>query len=165
MSSESNRPSLFEIKTRLKCQGPGRSYRLHAPIDVDYCSSHHCIHNHFTMADANGNLVCVIGDQDTVAGFILAGVGEKDAMSSNFFVVDTTTEEEAIEKVFKEMTQRKDVGIVLINQHIANVIRHTILEYTAMIPTILEIPSKDHPYEGDKDTIQIRVNSILGITS
>lgn len=122
-----------------------------------------CTIDQFEMTDASGNLVCVIGDQDTVAGFILAGVGEKDPMSSNFFVVDATTEEEAVEKAFKEMTGRKDVGIVLINQHIANSIRHTILEYTQMIPTVLEIPSKDHPYEGDKDSIQIRVNSILGI--
>ena len=30
-----------------------------------------------------------------------------------------------------------------------------------MIPTILEIPSKDHPYEPEKDTVVVRAASIL----
>ena len=32
-----------------------------------------------------------------------------------------------------------------------------------MIPTILEIPSKDQPYDATKDSIMHRVNMVLGI--
>jgi V-type H+-transporting ATPase subunit F len=58
--------------------------------------------------------------------------------------------------------QRSDIGIVLINQHVANDIRHILREYTKPIPTVLEIPSKDQPYDPDQDYIMQRVNMVLG---
>jgi V-type H+-transporting ATPase subunit F len=54
------------------------------------------------------------------------------------------------------------VGIILINQHVANDIRHVLKSYTATIPTVLEIPSKEHPYDPEQDTIMLRVNMFLG---
>jgi V-type H+-transporting ATPase subunit F len=64
-----------------------------------------------------------------------------------------------IEKTFEDFTQRKDIAILLINQHvllpikscrvndkIADKIRYRVDNYTAAFPTILEIPSKEHPY-------------------
>ena len=56
------------------------------------------------------------------------------------------TETSTIEKTFEEFTQRKDVAILLINQHVAEKIRYKVDNYTAAFPTILEIPSKEHPY-------------------
>jgi V-type H+-transporting ATPase subunit F len=35
-------------------------------------------------------------------------------------------------------------------------------EYTKAIPTVLEIPSKDQPYDPEKDYIMQRVNMMLG---
>ena len=35
-------------------------------------------------------LICVIGDEDTVTGFLLAGVGQKDARGANYLVVDAS---------------------------------------------------------------------------
>ena len=35
-------------------------------------------------------LICVIGDEDTVTGFLLAGVGQRDARGANFLVVDAS---------------------------------------------------------------------------
>jgi V-type H+-transporting ATPase subunit F len=67
-----------------------------------------------------------------------------------------------VEEFFKKLTSREDVAIVLINQSVANDIRHLIREYTKMIPTILEIPSKDQAYDPDQDYIMQRVNMIMG---
>ena len=37
--------------------------------------------------------------------------------------------------------------------------------YEQMIPTILEIPSKEHPYDPNSDYIMKRVNMFLGRTT
>jgi V-type H+-transporting ATPase subunit F len=44
------------------------------------------------------------------------------------------------------MTERPDIAILLINQHIAEKIRPLLEHYTQAFPAVLEIPSKDHPY-------------------
>ena len=59
------------------------------------------------------------------------------------------------------MLAREDVGIVLISQNIAERARNVIIEHDKVIPTILEIPSKDSPYDPEKDTIVVRAASIL----
>lgn len=48
-----------------------------------------------------------------------------------------------IEAAFQEYTERNDIAIVLINQHIAEKIRPTMEAYTLPFPAILEIPSKE----------------------
>ncbi|KAK6827995.1 hypothetical protein PG995_010077 [Apiospora arundinis] len=101
--------------------------------------------------------LAVIGDEDSVTGLLLAGIGK------NFLVVDNKTETSAIEAAFESFTeQRKDIGIVLINQHIAEKIRHRIDTYTAAFPTVLEIPSKEHPYDPEKDSVLRRVRRLFG---
>ena len=67
-----------------------------------------------------------------------------------------------VEEFFKKTSERDDVGIILINQHVANEIRHVLRDYNKTIPTVLEIPSKEHPYDPDQDSIMKRVNMILG---
>mmetsp|Transcript_26761 Transcript_26761/g.30590 ORF Transcript_26761/g.30590 Transcript_26761/m.30590 type:complete len:117 (-) Transcript_26761:61-411(-) len=109
-----------------------------------------------------GRLVSVIGDEDTVTGFLLAGVGQRTADKSNFLIVKPETKLEQVEQFFQGLTLREDVGIILINQHIANTIRHVLKDYNATIPTVLEIPSKEHPYDPEQDYIMQRVNLFLG---
>ncbi len=41
--------------------------------------------------DDTGKLIAIIGDEDTVTGFVLAGVGQKSVDGSNFLVVKTGT--------------------------------------------------------------------------
>ena len=41
---------------------------------------------------------------------------------------------------------------------IAEMIRHLMQDYQGLIPTVLEIPSKEHPYDASKDSVMIRVN-------
>lgn len=92
--------------------------------------------------DLPGKLIAVIGDEDTVTGFILAGTGHRTTAGENFLVVKSDTDVDVIEKAFDELTTRPDIGILLLNQHVANSIRHKLRDYAQTIPTILEIPSK-----------------------
>ena len=76
------------------------------------------------------------------------------------------TQVSAIEAAFQDFTERKDIAILLINQHVrrhsrsiyrtailsinalqvAEKIRPTVDKYQQAFPALLEIPSKDHPY-------------------
>lgn len=59
--------------------------------------------------------------KDSVTGMLLAGIGHVTSppnSSKNFLVVDAKTETAEIEKAFDEFTTRKDIGILLINQHV-----------------------------------------------
>ena len=74
-----------------------------------------------------------------------------------------------IESAFRTFTSREDIAILLINQYIANEIRGALDEYLdnldrrpSALPTILEIPSKTHPYEIEKDSLMQRVQGMLG---
>ncbi|KAF4303362.1 H(+)-transporting V1 sector ATPase subunit F [Botryosphaeria dothidea] len=110
--------------------------------------------------------LAVIGDEDSVTGLLLAGVGHVTPPpdnQKNFLVVDNKTETSAIEAAFDRFTEeRKDIAILLINQHIAERIRHRVDAYTAAFPSLLEIPSKDHPYDPDKDSVLKRVRRLFG---
>ncbi|KAK3687538.1 ATPase, V1 complex, subunit F [Podospora appendiculata] len=110
--------------------------------------------------------LAVIGDEDSVTGLLLAGIGHVTAApdsQKNFLVVDNKTDNAAIEAAFERFTnERKDIGIILINQHIADRIRHVVDSYVKAFPTVLEIPSKDHPYDPEKDSVLRRVRRLFG---
>ncbi len=111
----------------------------------------------------SGALISVIGDEDTVTGFLLAGIGDVNAKRNrNFLVVDSKTKLSQIEEAFKDFTTREDTAVLLIAQHIANDIRHLLDDYDGILPTILEIPSKSSPYDMSKDSIMVKVLRMLG---
>ncbi|XP_059090322.1 V-type proton ATPase subunit F [Tigriopus californicus] len=113
---------------------------------------------------AKGKLIGVIGDEDTCVGFLLGGIGEMNKnRHPNFMVVDKNTPLTDIEECLKKFIKRDDVDIILINQNIAEMIRHTIDQHTAPVPAILEIPSKDHPYDPSKDSILRRAKGMFSI--
>ncbi|KAG8631290.1 hypothetical protein KVT40_000430 [Elsinoe batatas] len=110
--------------------------------------------------------LAVIGDEDTVTGILLAGVGhvtEPPDSQKNYLVVDGKTQDKAIEEAFDQFTsERKDIAIVLINQHIAERIRGKVDAYNEAFPSLLEIPAKDHPYDPEKDSVLKRVHKLFG---
>ncbi|KAJ3361793.1 V-type ATPase, F subunit [Allomyces macrogynus ATCC 38327] len=109
------------------------------------------------------NLMAVVGDEDTVTGLLLAGIGHIDArQKKNFLVVDNKTTKPQIEEFVQDLLKRRDIAIILINQHIAETIRGIIDDHEAAFPTILEIPSKDHPYDPSKDSVLKRVQKLFG---
>uniref|UniRef100_A0A7S0BLT2 V-type proton ATPase subunit F n=1 Tax=Rhodosorus marinus TaxID=101924 RepID=A0A7S0BLT2_9RHOD len=108
--------------------------------------------------------IAVIGDEDTVTGFLLSGIGNIDSSkNANFFVVDLKeTSISSIEDAFKRFTRDSNMAVVLINQNIANEIRAEINSFKKPIPAVLEIPSKEHPYNATQDGILQRVRGMLG---
>lgn len=72
---------------------------------------------------------------------------------------DTAVSE--VEDCFKRFVKRDDIDIILINQNVAEMIRHAIDSHSQPIPSVLEIPSKDHPYDASKDSILRRAKVIL----
>ncbi|CAG8719384.1 2775_t:CDS:2, partial [Acaulospora morrowiae] len=107
-----------------------------------------------TQSYKDRNFIAVIGDEDSVTGLLLAGIGHVDGTQKNFLVVDSKTPLSKIEETFIDFTKRKDIAIILINQHAMD-------EYDQAFPTILEIPSKDHPYDPEKDSVLKRVQRLF----
>ena len=68
-----------------------------------------------------------------------------------------------LEEAFHLFTNRKDIAILIINQYVAARIRDTIDNYGGTSPSIIEVPSKEHPYEPDQDAIHRRARLLLGI--
>ena len=54
---------------------------------------------------------------------------------------------------------REDIGVVMIAQSLAERVRNMIVEHQndeeKLLPTILEIPSKDAPYDPTKDSMLV----------
>merc|ERR1712157_165342 len=98
----------------------------------------------------------------TVTGFLLGGIGEKSRGKQNFFIVNDKTHVVQMEDAFKELTSRDDIGMLIINQHIANEIRHLLSVYEKLMPVIVEIPSKHEEYDVRNDEIMIKVARMLG---
>ena len=114
--------------------------------------------------ELNNALMAVIGDEDTVTGMLLAGVGNVDARrTSNFLVVDAKTTPAQIEEAFTRFTKRSDIAVIIINQYVASMIRATIDNFQSTAPAILEVPSKEHPYDPEQDAIHRRTRLLLGI--
>ena len=105
------------------------------------------------VRNENNMLLGIIGDEETVTGFLLAGIGERNDNSRNFLKVNPSTTNEQIDEFFHSLVNRKDIGIVLISQDVADRIRETLDSYNEIIPTVLEIPSKQHPYSIEKDSV------------
>ncbi|CAH2071930.1 unnamed protein product [Thlaspi arvense] len=103
---------------------------------------------------------------DTVVGFLMAGVGNVDIRrKTNYLIVDSKTTVRQIEEAFKEFSTRDDVAIVLISQYVANMIRFLVDSYNKPVPAILEIPSKDHPYDPAHDSVLSRVKYLFSAES
>ncbi|AQZ13055.1 VMA7 (YGR020C) [Zygosaccharomyces parabailii] len=111
-------------------------------------------------------LIATIADEDTNTGLLLAGVGQvtPETHEKNFFVYEEgRTTKDDVRKAFEKFTsERDDIAILLINQHIADVIRGDVDGFTDAFPAVLEIPSKDHPYNPEKDSVLKRVRRLFG---
>lgn len=95
----------------------------------------------------------VIGDSETVLGFHLAGVEGQ--------IVHSPEEvQSALEKTFAQ----KDLGIVIIPERIAQLVRNLVDKHTykGAFPLIIEIPDIKGPLEGRK-TIQELVGRAVGV--
>eukprot|EP00727_Mastigamoeba_balamuthi_P007094 m51a1_g3004 putative vacuolar atp synthase subunit (125) ;mRNA; r:801299-802107 len=108
-------------------------------------------------------LISVIGDEDTVVGFLLAGLGNVDGRrQSNYFIVDSKTPQNKIEEAFRAMVASPDISIIMVTQTVAAEIKYLLDEYDRVVPTVLTIPSKDQAYDPTKDPIVVRLKRMTG---
>ncbi|XP_026471189.1 V-type proton ATPase subunit F 1-like [Ctenocephalides felis] len=118
-------------------------------------------HRHINTV-VTDKLISVIGDEDTCVGFLLGGVGEiNKKRQPNFMVVDRYTPIREIEECFQKFLKRDDIHIILITQNVADSIRQVIESNKSLLPAVLEIPSKDRPYDGSKDSILRRARGMV----
>ncbi|CAF0848060.1 unnamed protein product [Brachionus calyciflorus] len=109
-----------------------------------------------------GKLIAVIGDEDTVIGFLMSGSGELNkSRQSNYFIYDKNTSLAELEDAIRGFLNRDDIAILLIVQYVADMVRHVIDNYTKLTPAILEIPSKEHAYDPSKDFILKRAQKMF----
>jgi V/A-type H+-transporting ATPase subunit F len=96
----------------------------------------------------------VIADEDTVIGFSLAGV--------QGIIV---TSEEEIRNAFDRATQANNVGIVLITERVAQMIREKVDNWIlgGKHPLMVEIPNAQGPLEGRRTPHEF-VKSAIGVT-
>ena len=113
------------------------------------------------MSNKN-RLISVIGDEDTVTGFLLGGIGEQNKNGNvNFKICNKETPASEISSALKEFIARKDIAIILITQTYAELVRDVIELHSDPIPSILEIPSKESPYDVNKDALLRRAKQMF----
>ena len=95
----------------------------------------------------------VIGDEDTVLGLGMVGVEGKT-------VHDTPEAQQAFQSALSD----REVGIIIITERVAELIRATVNRYlfTESFPLIVEIPDRRGPVPGRKG-IRETVNTAIGI--
>jgi len=95
----------------------------------------------------------MIGDEDAVLGFGLVGVEGRTVRSS-----------QEAQEAFSSALEDKEVGIVLVTERVAALIRPQVDQYvfTRSFPLIVEIPDRQGPLEG-KPGIREMVNKAIGI--
>ncbi|XP_023553424.1 V-type proton ATPase subunit F isoform X2 [Cucurbita pepo subsp. pepo] len=97
--------------------------------------------------------------------FFPRSIGCGPPLDINILLPTILTTVKQIEDAFKEFTTREDIAIVMISQYVANMIRFLVDSYNKPIPAILEIPSKDHPYDPAHDSILSRVKNLFSTES
>ena len=109
------------------------------------------------VRNENNMLLGIIGDEETVTGFLLAGIGERSENFTNFLKVNSQTKNEQIEEFFHSLVTNKNIGIILISQDIADRIRDTLDAYNEIIPTVLEWAKNNDIYINPKLTLNKRL--------
>ncbi|KAH7817621.1 putative vacuolar ATP synthase subunit f [Monocercomonoides exilis] len=109
-------------------------------------------------------LIAVIGEEDLVTGLLLTGLGNMDnSHNTNYFIVDSKTTQDQVAEAFHKFTTRPDIGILIITQHIAEMIRETIEDFSSPLPAILEVPGKEKEYDSSKDAILRRAQRLCSV--
>ncbi|KAM0672561.1 subunit F of V-type ATPase [Ordospora colligata] len=83
----------------------------------------------------------MIGDEETLLGFLIAGI-ESTNETPNLVYVTHDTSEDDLRKNFRALTSREDLAMILICDFVAEKIEDDISRYKETIPAILIIPSK-----------------------
>lgn len=98
--------------------------------------------------------VVVVGDEDAVAGFKLAGVSDGRIAK---------TPDEA-EKVLKELARDEGVAVLIVTEEVASMASHFIRElYLRPKPVVVEIPSHRETAVKREDPIKELLRRAIGV--
>jgi V/A-type H+-transporting ATPase subunit F len=95
----------------------------------------------------------IIGDEDAIIGFGILGVPGKIAANA-----------QEAQRAFEAILEDKDTGIIIITEHVADMIRPLINKYLLTIgfPLVVEIPDRNGA-QADRPNIKEMVNAAIGI--
>lgn len=95
----------------------------------------------------------IIGDEDTVLGFGMVGVTGKVAVDAD-----------EAKRAFQMILENKEIGIVIITERVADMIRPIVDKYlfTESFPLIVEIPDRRGKKPG-RPGIREMVNAAIGL--
>lgn len=95
----------------------------------------------------------IIGDEDAIIGFGILGVSGKIA----------SNEDEA-RVAFDSILEDKEIGIIIITERVADMIRPIVNKYLLTIgfPLVVEVPDRNGP-KPDRANIKEMVNNAIGI--
>ena len=95
----------------------------------------------------------IVGDEDAVMGFGIVGV-----------VGRVATNAEEARHAFEALRQDRDIGVVLITERLADMIRSLVDPHmmSASFPLIVEIPDRKGPIPG-RAGIRAMANAAIGI--
>ena len=95
----------------------------------------------------------IIGDEDTVLGFGIVGVSGQVAVNA-----------QEAQQAFETSLEDSNVGIIIITEQVADMIRSTVDRYlfTESFPLIVEIPDRKG-HQADRPNIKDMVNAAIGI--
>jgi V/A-type H+-transporting ATPase subunit F len=96
----------------------------------------------------------IIGDEDSILGFGMVGVKGS-----------VVKDQEHAEKVFHQVLEDSDIGVIIITERAADLIRPLVNRqlFTQQFPLLVEIPDREGPSEG-RPGIREMVNAAIGIT-
>lgn len=122
-----------------------------------------------TIETERTQLIGLIGDQDSVIGFLLGGIGEKTMKPSlvlqesetNVFVVHKETTSEEIEESLRTMLRRTDIGVIMITRLVADRMRQILANRDQVYPIVLEIPSPLDPFVMEDNEESKQCNKLL----
>lgn len=84
----------------------------------------------------------IIGDEETLTGFLIAGV-ENTHDTPNLVHVTPATPDDDLKRSFHSLTARDDLAIILICDFVAEKLRDEIDTYRETVPAVLVIASKN----------------------
>jgi len=98
--------------------------------------------------------VAVIGDEDTVVGFRLAGILKGEV----------ATDSASARRALVELSREPDISLIIITERLAEQIRDIIEELsTRPYPVIVEIPDKKGKLEGMVSPLRKLVKQAIGV--
>jgi V/A-type H+-transporting ATPase subunit F len=98
--------------------------------------------------------IVTVADDDTVTGLKLAGIDEGYGVKSP----------EDAKSILLNLSERKDVGLIITTERIADALRSVIDEITEKeFPIVIEIQDKHGPIKREIDPIKALVKRAVGV--